>query len=99
MAIIMIVAMMPSNYRTVTTVLLKDRSDYPGIANAMYKDDDILNSLQTTPFFNPTYVATVSGTHTNMYSLVTHSDMQHYKDIENNLSRMKANVDGCLSHD
>ena len=42
-------------------VLLNDKADYPGVANVMYKEDDILGTVQTTPFFDPTYVVAVSG--------------------------------------
>ena len=41
-------------------MLLNDNTN--GVINEMFKDDDILGTVQTTPFFDPTYnIVTVSG--------------------------------------
>ena len=49
-----------SNCRKGTLVLLNDKADYPGVSHVMYNEDDILGTVQTTPFFDHTYVVTVS---------------------------------------
>ena len=41
-------------------MLLDDKADYPGVSHVMYNEDDILGTVQTTPFFDRTYVVTVS---------------------------------------
>ena len=57
---------MPSYCRRGTLVLRSDIADYSGVTNEMYKDDEILGTVQTTPFFDSSYDVTVSG-HTNSY--------------------------------
>ena len=52
---------MPSYCRGGPPVVLRsDIADYSGVTNVMYKDDEILGTVQTTPFFDPSYDATVS---------------------------------------